>query len=91
LDRYLVLTCVDAQQTADLVDPNRPTNLWDPIDGGNGQDFGAHGEFDDRSSDRSVQVVLSTHRNAVVCAGAATLAAVTAATLRGGPPRQRHQ
>jgi NAD(P)-dependent dehydrogenase (short-subunit alcohol dehydrogenase family) len=91
LDRYLGRTGFDAQQTSDRVDPDRPANLWAPIDGGDGRDFGAHGQFDDRSNDRSVQVALSAHRNAVVCAGAATLAAVTAATLRGGRPLRRQR
>ena len=91
LDRYLARTGFDAQQTADLVDPNRPANLWAPIDGGDGQDFGAHGQFDDRSSERSIQVVLSAHRSAVACAGAAILAGVTAATLRGQRPRRRYR
>ena len=30
-------------------DPDQPDNLWEPLDGEGGRDFGSHGGFDDRS------------------------------------------
>ncbi|HEY3004050.1 MAG TPA: short-chain dehydrogenase, partial [Kribbellaceae bacterium] len=55
LDRYLARTGVRSQQTADPRPPDQPTNLWQPADGRDGDDFGTHGVFDDRSTERSVQ------------------------------------
>ncbi|MDH2427514.1 SDR family oxidoreductase [Sphaerisporangium sp. TRM90804] len=79
IDRYLGRTGVRSQQT----DEKRPTgvaNLWDPAD--ENRDYGAHGGFDRRSKDRSVQVWLSQHRGAVL-AGAGGAALATLAALRG--------
>ncbi|MET8143943.1 SDR family oxidoreductase [Sphaerisporangium sp. NPDC005288] len=77
IDRYLGRTGVKSQQT----DDKRPTgvaNLWEPAD--DGRDYGAHGSFDGRSKDHSVQVWLSQHRTLVLTA-LATAAAATAARL----------
>lgn len=77
IDRYLGRTGVKSQQT----DDKRPTgvaNLWEPAD--DDRDFGAHGSFDGRSKDHSVQVWLSQHR-ALVLTALATAAAATAAGL----------
>src|SRR5580704_11674237 len=43
LDRYLARTGFAAQQTKDPQDPDAPVNLWEPADGPDGRDFGAHG------------------------------------------------
>jgi NAD(P)-dependent dehydrogenase (short-subunit alcohol dehydrogenase family) len=51
LDRYLAATCVDAQQTNEREDPDRPDNLWEPVD--DERDHGAHGRFEDRARDFS--------------------------------------
>ena len=72
LDRYLGRTGVNAQQTDEPADPVRPSNLWEPVP----EDFGAHGDFDDRSHGRSLQLWATTHRWAaavVTGAGAAAL------------------
>jgi NAD(P)-dependent dehydrogenase (short-subunit alcohol dehydrogenase family) len=61
LDRYLARTGYDAQQTGQREDPDRPDNLWEPVDRPPGQDHGAQGEFDSRSHARSAQVWLSEH------------------------------
>ena len=58
LDRYLARSGYDSQQTQQPADPNRPANLWDPVAG----DHGAHGDFDSKAKDRSVQWWLTTHR-----------------------------
>lgn len=73
LDRYLARTGVDSQQTDQPHDPSDPGNLWQPKDGEGGHDYGAHGEFDDRSKGRSVQVWASQHHGLLGAAGAAAL------------------
>jgi len=62
LDRYLARSGYDSQQTQQPADPNRPANLWDPVAG----DHGAHGDFDSKAKDRSVQWWLTTHRRELV-------------------------
>jgi NAD(P)-dependent dehydrogenase (short-subunit alcohol dehydrogenase family) len=59
LDRYLARTGFAAQQTDEVADPDRPTNLWEALDGRAGHDFGAHGSFDERAHRRSWQVLAS--------------------------------
>jgi NAD(P)-dependent dehydrogenase (short-subunit alcohol dehydrogenase family) len=56
LDRYLARTGYDSQQTKEPADASQPDNLWQPVDQAPGSDRGAHGDFDDRSSSRSVQL-----------------------------------
>jgi hypothetical protein len=55
LDRYLARTGYDSQQTDQRVS-DQPGNLWQPQDQAPGSDHGAHGEFDDRSTDHSEQL-----------------------------------
>jgi NAD(P)-dependent dehydrogenase (short-subunit alcohol dehydrogenase family) len=45
LDRYLARAGYSSQQTKEPEDPRRPHNLWEPLDGPTGRDFGAHGRF----------------------------------------------
>jgi NAD(P)-dependent dehydrogenase (short-subunit alcohol dehydrogenase family) len=61
LDRYLARTGFKGQQTPHPRDPEQPANLWEPADGEDGHDFGAHGIFDDRSTARSAQLWASHH------------------------------
>ena len=49
LDRYLARKAYSGQQTDEPRDPDAPDNLWEPLDGNGGHDYGAHGEFDARS------------------------------------------
>lgn len=72
LDYYLASKGYSAQQTDDPVDPNRPSNLWEPLPG----DHGAHGIFDRRAKARSLQQWVTTHRGWMALAGAALVAAV---------------
>src|SRR6185312_234852 len=58
LDHYLARTGYTAQQTEEPEDPNRPDNLWQPVEG----DRGAHGSFDDRASAASPELWFATHR-----------------------------
>lgn len=75
LDRYLARTGFDAQQTDEPREPDQPANLWQPADGKRGHDFGAHGEFDDKSSARSPQLWASHHHGALGAAVGGVLAA----------------
>jgi NAD(P)-dependent dehydrogenase (short-subunit alcohol dehydrogenase family) len=61
LDRYLARTGYDSQQTPQTADPGRSDNLRRAVDGGTGEDHGAHGDFDDKSHDRSPQLWLAQH------------------------------
>lgn len=58
LDHYLGRTGYDSQQTADPEDPNRPDNLWTPLEG----DHGAHGAFDSRSRNYSHELWADLNR-----------------------------
>jgi NAD(P)-dependent dehydrogenase (short-subunit alcohol dehydrogenase family) len=73
LDHYLAATCVDAQQTSEPADPNRPDNLWEAVDAEH--DHGAHGTFDKRSRRFSLQLWANKHRRWLAF-GALALAAV---------------
>jgi hypothetical protein len=86
LDRYLAKTGYDSQQTGSREDPNRPDNLWEPVDEHRGEDHGAHGEFDGKSHSRSVQMFLSHHPVATEAAVAAT--AVAGVALAGRARRK---
>jgi NAD(P)-dependent dehydrogenase (short-subunit alcohol dehydrogenase family) len=83
LDRYLARTGYGSQQTAQEVEPGRPDNLWEPVDGPAGHDFGARGIFGDRSHDRSPQLWMSHHAGLLTgaAAGSAILGSVLAARL----------
>ncbi|MGH3622373.1 MAG: SDR family oxidoreductase [Sciscionella sp.] len=73
LDRYLARTGFAAQQ-ADRTDPRQGEgNLWKPLDGMAGEDYGAHGSFDSTATPRSPQVWASQHHG--LLAGAAGVAA----------------
>jgi NAD(P)-dependent dehydrogenase (short-subunit alcohol dehydrogenase family) len=72
-DRYLARNGFDAQQTDELVDPDRPDNLFEPVPG----DQGAHGPFDDQSRDRSIQLRLAKHRLPLLAGAAALAGAIT--------------
>ncbi|MBT1003796.1 SDR family oxidoreductase [Paenarthrobacter sp. DKR-5] len=76
LDRYLAKTGFKSQQTSQKRDPDQPVNLWEPAD--QERDFGTHGIFDAKSTDRSSQLWASQHHGVVGAAGAALLC--TAAT-----------
>ena len=78
LDRYLGRTGYRSQQEDRPVEPGRPDNLLEPVPG----DFGAHGEFDDRSHGSSPQFWLTTHRGLVTAAGALAAGVAWAARRR---------
>ena len=54
-------------------DPDRPHNLWDPVD--DFRDHGSHGVFDDRAKPMSFELELNKRRLPIVAAlGVAVLA-----------------
>lgn len=80
-DRVLARNGYEAQQIDEPDDPDRPHNLWDPVDGPGGGDRGAHGVFDDRSRDSSWQLWVNTHRPTIAMSAAALVAAAGAAVV----------
>jgi short-subunit dehydrogenase len=66
-DRYLARTNVEAQQTPEPIDPNRPDYLYGPLG-----DRGSHGPFDGEARTSSVQLALAKRRRALTLAAAAT-------------------
>jgi short-subunit dehydrogenase len=58
LDRYLGRTGYSSQQTDERVSPDRPDNLFAPVQG----DFTARGSFGNRASHGSVELWLAQHR-----------------------------
>ncbi len=79
LDRYLARTGVASQQTDEPRPEDQAVNLWQPADGSDGHDYGAHGSFDDRAFGHSPQQWASQHRRAL---GMAALALAGGAALR---------
>ncbi|WP_399552625.1 SDR family oxidoreductase [Streptomyces sp. YIM 98790] len=86
LDRYLARTAYDSQQTGRPTDPDRPSNLWEPLDGPDGEDHGAHGGFDDEARHGNGQVWASQHHGLLAVAGAT--AAVGGAVLSAAAARR---
>jgi short-subunit dehydrogenase len=78
VERYLARTAVSGQQTPQPRRPDRPDNLLAPPPG----DPGAHGPFDDRAHDRSMQLWLSRHRRLLGIAGAVAGGTLLAAARR---------
>lgn len=74
-DRYLAKNAYDGQQTEEPVDSDRPFNLFSPVAG----DFGTHGDFGDRATDRSWQLWLTTHRDRLLNSAVLIVVLVAAA------------
>jgi hypothetical protein len=86
LDHYLARTCYDAQMIDEPEDPDRPDNLFEPVDAD--RDFGAHGVFDHRARSFSWELWLDVHRMGVTLSGAA-LAGLLCGLSLAGPGRRR--
>jgi NAD(P)-dependent dehydrogenase (short-subunit alcohol dehydrogenase family) len=78
VDRYLALTGYRAQQTPRMRESTRPDNLYGPVEG----DVGAHGPFDQRSHERSIQPWLAKHRTGLSAAAAAAAVAMAVGARR---------
>lgn len=79
LDRYLARTGFQSQQTDEERKTRQRDNIWQPADDTVGHDYGAHGEFDEKSKSRSLQVWASRHERLLSVAGLA--AGVTAGVV----------
>ena len=79
LDRYLGKTGFDSQQTSEPADPNRPNNLWEPVQG----DHGAHGAFDRQAHETSWELRASLARGWIGAGLAAMAATLLLASRRG--------
>jgi len=67
-DHYLGKHGYDAQMIDEPEEPGRPDNLWQPLPG----DHGAHGVFDDRAKNVSIEMQLNKRRG-WIAAGAVAL------------------
>lgn len=65
LDYYLAKTAYSGQQTDEMVDPNRPSNLFAPVPG----DHGAHGSFNAMEKPCSYELWEITHSAWLALAG----------------------
>jgi len=74
-DWYLSRQGYDAQQYDGHVSPNRRDNVHQPVD--EDRDFGAHGDFDSRAQNHSLQVWLDQRRDWIALAAAAGAALTT--------------
>jgi NAD(P)-dependent dehydrogenase (short-subunit alcohol dehydrogenase family) len=77
VDRLLARFGYQSQQTDEPEDPDRPYNLWEPVD--EARDFGVHGRFDERAHERSLELWLTEHRTALSLVAAGVAAALIAA------------
>ncbi len=75
IDRKLARGGYQGEQTGEPADPDRPNNLWNPVAG----DFAAHGRFDDRSHDVSVELWVAKRKPWLMVGGALMLGAALAA------------
>lgn len=63
-DFYIAEAKLDEQQGEAIHDPDRPDNLYEPVEG----DWAAHGRFDDEAKDSSPQLVANQHRGWLLAA-----------------------
>ena len=82
LDRYLSRTGFRSQQTDQPQDAHPPVNLWEPADGPDGSDFGAHGIFDQQARHRSPQLWASQHHGLLAAGATVAAASSVAAAVR---------
>jgi hypothetical protein len=76
-DLYLARTGYASQQRDEPVEPDRADNLFEPVEG----DYAAHGAFDDRAKEWSLQLTLSLSRDRLALAAGTGLAAAAVALL----------
>jgi NAD(P)-dependent dehydrogenase (short-subunit alcohol dehydrogenase family) len=77
LDHYLAHTCFKAQQTDEPKNPDQPDNLFAPVE----RDFGAHGTFDYRAKQFSIELWLDKNRWGILAAALIVTAIVTACLI----------
>jgi hypothetical protein len=82
LDRYLAKTGFSSQQTSRDRPADQPVNLWEPADGPDGHDYGAHGAFDDQARGVSRQLWASHHHGLLAAGGIGLVAAAVGCRAR---------
>lgn len=75
-DWYLGRTGYESQMRQEQRDPDQPDNLFEPVD--TATDYGAHGAFDGRATERSYTLWAVEHEG-MIAAGIAGLVSLTAA------------
>ena len=75
LDRLLGHRAVEGQQDTEPLPADRQDNLWQPVPG----DAGAHGRFDAKAHEGSLQFWLNTHRGVLLGAALALLGGLSLA------------
>ena len=78
-DWYLAKTGYESQQLDERIDPDRPDNLWEPVEG----DYGARGDFDDRAQNDSWQLWVNKNLDLVATAAGLGLAVAAYALFDG--------
>ncbi len=78
-DWYLAKTGYKGQQTNQPADPDRPSNLYETVDG----DYGAHGRFDDRATSHSTWLQARMNRSRILAASALIGSLVLALLVSG--------
>jgi NAD(P)-dependent dehydrogenase (short-subunit alcohol dehydrogenase family) len=71
-DRILKRQGFEGQMTREQLEPGRPDNLFDTVEG----EFGVHGRFDDRARAGSLQLLVTMHRGLFAAAALVGLAAM---------------
>ena len=77
LDHYLARTGYNSQMTDEPEDPDRPDNLWAPVEGHQG----AHGSFDRRARPFSPELWADKHRGGLALAGLALVGAAVGVSM----------
>ncbi|MFB9807714.1 SDR family oxidoreductase [Haladaptatus pallidirubidus] len=80
LDRKLAQSGWGSQMTDETENPDRAYNLWEPVD--DGEDYGAHGEFDERARSRSYLLWATTHPKQLLVVGLSLVTFISAALSR---------
>jgi NAD(P)-dependent dehydrogenase (short-subunit alcohol dehydrogenase family) len=83
-DEYLARTGYESQQYDGPQNPNRPNNLWKPLRG----DHGAHGSFDNRARNVSLELLAETHTRLLAVVAGLAVAGTAIQLLRGKLARE---
>lgn len=78
LDWYLARSGVKGQQTDQDAEPSDPVNLWEPVDGPDGRDFGTQGQFSGQAWTPDPQIWAGRHHGTAAVVGAAASAGIAA-------------
>ena len=86
-DWYLARNAYEAQQYDGFEDPDRPNNLYNPLPG----DHGAHGAFDHRARERSLELWAETHWKGLAFGALGVLGGIVEMVLTKSEPKPVHR